>query len=229
MKYRISTSNERVWCTTWRAKLSFNHKIGRTHSGRFWCCYINYFPPPTKSYFSTWNQMEPERDLIKKTKNILAWSRDEKSRRADLEYCRRPLTQVLRSALLTNGVSGQTQHALRIGRSETQGSLEYAAVRSPKECRARRRCFCMTFAHLDTRCEDYYTMWLHSQPRRVQRLARRASFHSTTSIGSEWLHNLAPAMAATFGESHSAERRHSPSTCCCWLAEHRQCVRQRGS
>ena len=30
-----------------------------------------------------------------------------------------------------------------------------------------------------------------------------------------------------FGESHSAERRHSQSTCCCWLAEHRQRVHQR--
>ena len=36
MKYRISTSNERVWCTTQLAKLSFNHSIGRTHSWRFW-------------------------------------------------------------------------------------------------------------------------------------------------------------------------------------------------
>ena len=34
-KYRISTSNEHVWCTTQLAKLSFNHSIGRTHSGRF--------------------------------------------------------------------------------------------------------------------------------------------------------------------------------------------------
>ena len=34
MKYRISTSNERVWYTTQLAKLSFNHSIGRTHS---WC------------------------------------------------------------------------------------------------------------------------------------------------------------------------------------------------
>ena len=36
-------------------------------------------------------------------------------------------------------------------------------------------------------------------------------------------------MATTFGESHSVERRESPSTCCCWIAEHRQCVHQRGS
>ena len=35
MKYRISTPNERVWCTTQLAKLSFNHPIGRTHSWRF--------------------------------------------------------------------------------------------------------------------------------------------------------------------------------------------------
>ena len=35
MKYRISTSNERVWCTTHLAKLSFNHSIGRTHSWHF--------------------------------------------------------------------------------------------------------------------------------------------------------------------------------------------------
>ena len=34
MKYRLSTSNERVWCTTQFAKLSFNHSIGRTHSWR---------------------------------------------------------------------------------------------------------------------------------------------------------------------------------------------------
>ena len=31
-EYRISTSNERVRCTTQLAKLSFNHSIGRTHS-----------------------------------------------------------------------------------------------------------------------------------------------------------------------------------------------------
>ena len=30
----MSTSNERVWCTTQLAKLSYNHSIGRTHS---WC------------------------------------------------------------------------------------------------------------------------------------------------------------------------------------------------
>ena len=35
MKDRISASNERVWCTTQLAKLSFNHSIGRTHSCRF--------------------------------------------------------------------------------------------------------------------------------------------------------------------------------------------------
>ena len=35
MVYRISTSNERVWCTTKLATLSFNHSIGRTHSWRF--------------------------------------------------------------------------------------------------------------------------------------------------------------------------------------------------
>ena len=35
MKYRISTSNERVLCTTQVAKLSFNHSLGRTHSFRF--------------------------------------------------------------------------------------------------------------------------------------------------------------------------------------------------
>ena len=35
MKYRIRPSNERVWCTTQLAKLSFNHSIGRTHSSRF--------------------------------------------------------------------------------------------------------------------------------------------------------------------------------------------------
>ena len=32
---RISTPNERVWCTTQLAKLSFNHAIDRTHSWRF--------------------------------------------------------------------------------------------------------------------------------------------------------------------------------------------------
>ena len=31
----VYTSNERVWCTTQLAKLSFNHSIGRTHSLRF--------------------------------------------------------------------------------------------------------------------------------------------------------------------------------------------------
>ena len=35
MKYRISASNERVWCTTQLAKLSFNRSIVRTHSWRF--------------------------------------------------------------------------------------------------------------------------------------------------------------------------------------------------
>ena len=35
IKNRWSTSNERVWCTTQLAKLSFNHSIGRTHSWRF--------------------------------------------------------------------------------------------------------------------------------------------------------------------------------------------------
>ena len=35
MKYRISTSNKRDWCTTQLAKLSFNHSIGCTHSWRF--------------------------------------------------------------------------------------------------------------------------------------------------------------------------------------------------
>ena len=35
MKYRISTSNERVRCTTQLATSSFNHSIGRTHSWRF--------------------------------------------------------------------------------------------------------------------------------------------------------------------------------------------------
>ena len=35
MKYRTSTSNERVWCTKQLAKLSFNHSIGRAHSWRF--------------------------------------------------------------------------------------------------------------------------------------------------------------------------------------------------
>ena len=35
MKYRISASNERVWCTTQLAKLNFNHLIGRTHSWHF--------------------------------------------------------------------------------------------------------------------------------------------------------------------------------------------------
>ena len=35
MKYRIGTSNERVWCTTQLVKLSFIHSIGRTHSWRF--------------------------------------------------------------------------------------------------------------------------------------------------------------------------------------------------
>ena len=34
MKYRISTSNERVWRTAQRAKLSFNNSIGHTHSWR---------------------------------------------------------------------------------------------------------------------------------------------------------------------------------------------------
>ena len=31
----LSTPNERVWCTTQLAKLSFNHSIGRTHSWGF--------------------------------------------------------------------------------------------------------------------------------------------------------------------------------------------------
>ena len=35
MNYRKSTPNERVWCTTQLAKLSFNHSIGCTHSWRF--------------------------------------------------------------------------------------------------------------------------------------------------------------------------------------------------
>ena len=35
MKHRISSSNERVWCTTQLAKSSFNHSICRTHSWRF--------------------------------------------------------------------------------------------------------------------------------------------------------------------------------------------------
>ena len=35
MKYRISTYNERVSCTTQLAKLSFNLSIGRTHRWRF--------------------------------------------------------------------------------------------------------------------------------------------------------------------------------------------------
>ena len=34
-------------------------------------------------------------------------------------------------------------------------------------------------------------------------------------------------MAAASGESDSAEGRQSPSTCCCWLAEHRQRVHRR--
>ena len=34
MRYRTSTPNERVWCITQLAKLSFNHSIGRTHSWR---------------------------------------------------------------------------------------------------------------------------------------------------------------------------------------------------
>ena len=35
MVYRISTPNERVWSITQLAKFSFDHSIGRTHSGRF--------------------------------------------------------------------------------------------------------------------------------------------------------------------------------------------------
>ena len=35
MKYRRSTPNERVWCTTQLAKFCFSHSIGRTHSWRF--------------------------------------------------------------------------------------------------------------------------------------------------------------------------------------------------
>ena len=35
MTYRISTSNEGVWCTRQLAKFSFNHSVGRTHSWRF--------------------------------------------------------------------------------------------------------------------------------------------------------------------------------------------------
>ena len=35
VKHIISTLNERVWCITQLAKLSFNHSIGRTHSWRF--------------------------------------------------------------------------------------------------------------------------------------------------------------------------------------------------
>ena len=37
----MSTSNERVWCTTQLAKLSFNHSIGHTHSRRFSTFYKN--------------------------------------------------------------------------------------------------------------------------------------------------------------------------------------------
>ena len=47
MNYRISTSNERVWCTTQLAKLSFNHSLGRTHSWRF----SNYLPGTS---YKTW-------------------------------------------------------------------------------------------------------------------------------------------------------------------------------
>ena len=35
MKHRISTPDERVWCITQRAKLSFYHSIGRTYGWRF--------------------------------------------------------------------------------------------------------------------------------------------------------------------------------------------------
>ena len=55
MKYRISTSNERVWYTTQLAKLSFNHSIGRTHSWRFSTFFIrakrvsNWYIPKKKS------------------------------------------------------------------------------------------------------------------------------------------------------------------------------------
>ena len=43
MKCRISSSNERVWCTTQLAKLRFNHSIVRTHSWPFQFWYIFYF------------------------------------------------------------------------------------------------------------------------------------------------------------------------------------------
>ena len=42
MKYRRSTPNERVWCITQLAKLSFNHSIGRTHSWRWWKIIYSY-------------------------------------------------------------------------------------------------------------------------------------------------------------------------------------------
>ena len=48
MEHRISTPNERVWCTTQLAKLGFNNSIGRTHSWRF---SIFYKKVPLKRLF----------------------------------------------------------------------------------------------------------------------------------------------------------------------------------
>ena len=46
-EYRISTSNERVWCTTQLAKLRFNHSNGCTHRWRF-----STFYSPQKTYYT---------------------------------------------------------------------------------------------------------------------------------------------------------------------------------
>ena len=102
--------------------------------------------------------MEPERDLIKKTKNILAWSRDEKSRRADLQYCRRPRTQVLRSALLTNELAARLNTLSALGELRHKEALNTPKFDSRKSAAREGGVSAEIFANLDARCEDYYTM-----------------------------------------------------------------------
>ena len=53
MKYRINTSNERVWRTTQLAKLSFNHSNGLTHSWRFSSFYFKKCKKAIKRYTSS--------------------------------------------------------------------------------------------------------------------------------------------------------------------------------
>ena len=70
-RYRISTSNERVWCTTQLETLSFNHSIGRTHSWRF----------------PTFHKILPRMGKKKSCKNKalrFAWTRAQTSAAADM-------------------------------------------------------------------------------------------------------------------------------------------------